>query len=167
MDWFPAFMTLVGVLVGVGVQELRIWREKKDKYKDMVFGKRLDVHQGAYYQCRKLTIVMMPFNLMKVGGVDAAIKEIWEAMDWMNKNALYLDEDSREKMDEFQIYANNTASKYVSEKERKNINTEEEEKKLGENLREVLSCIQRGVGAKYLPGSSEIEMLKKKENQMK
>jgi len=31
MDWFPAVMTIAGVLVGVGVQEFRIWRAKIDK----------------------------------------------------------------------------------------------------------------------------------------
>ena len=35
MDWFPAVMTLIGVLVGVGIQEIRIWRERTDKYKDI------------------------------------------------------------------------------------------------------------------------------------
>ena len=49
MDWFPAVMTLVGVLIGVGIQELRFWHERKDKYKDMVFEKRLAAYQGAYY----------------------------------------------------------------------------------------------------------------------
>lgn len=68
MDWFPAVMTLIGVLVGVGIQELRIWRERKDKYKDMVFEKRLDAHQEGHYRIAKLVMAMMPNQIMKGGG---------------------------------------------------------------------------------------------------
>jgi hypothetical protein len=31
MDWFSAVMGLVGVLLGVAIQEFRFWRERKDK----------------------------------------------------------------------------------------------------------------------------------------
>jgi hypothetical protein len=151
MDWFPAVMTLVGVLVGVGVQEFRIWREKKDKYKDMVFEKRLDAHQGAYCWCMRLFDVMLPNKLMRGEGVRVAMKEASEALDWWDKNALYLDEDSRIKMNIFIQYMCETVYKYVDETGRKNISIEEETRKLLQNSREVVSSIKRGVGVKYLP----------------
>jgi hypothetical protein len=151
MAWFPAVMTLVGVLVGVGVQEFRIWREKKDKYKDMVFERRLDAHQGAYYECMRLLKFVMPDKLVVDGGVEVAIEETLEAHEWLNKNALYLDEDSRTKMSALFNYICETTIKYKDAKWRKNINIGEETRKLIDNLSEVLGCIQRGIGVEYLP----------------
>jgi uncharacterized FlaG/YvyC family protein len=74
-----------------------------------------------------------------------------EAVEWLNKNALYLDEDSKVKMEGLFIYLANTSSKYVDKTERKNIDLEEETRKLLENMRKVVSSIKRGVGVKYLP----------------
>ena len=151
MDWFPAVMTLIGVLVGVGIQEIRIWRERKDKYKDMVFERRLDAHQGAYYWCMRLYHFLMPQRLMKVEGVEAAFKEAKEAYEWINRNALYLDEGSLEKMEDFVLYAYETCSKYGDEKEKKNINIENELLKLAANMGGLSGSIKKGIGAKYLP----------------
>jgi hypothetical protein len=151
MDWFPAVMALVGVLVGVGVQEFRIWREKKDKYKDMVFEKLLEAHQDAYYWCMRLSGHMRPDRLMRDGGVEAAIKEDQEALEWLNKNALYLDEDSRTKMTSFILYIHETSMKYKDEKWKKNINIEEELLKTLENVVKVTSSLKKGIGVKYLP----------------
>ena len=150
MDWFPAVMTLVGVLVGMGVQEFRIWREKKDKYKDMVFEKRLDAHQGAYYWVTRLLKLMVPPKLMKDGGAEVAFKETEKANEWLDKNALYLDENSRIKMLNFIIYIHETLRKYEDEEGRSNINIKAETMELYEKSGDLLSNIERGIGVKYL-----------------
>lgn len=151
MDWVTPFLGLLGVVVGAGIQEFRIWREKKDKYMDMVFEKRLDAHQGAYYWCMKLFSLMSPSTLMGDGGVEAAFKGCVEGSDWLIKNALYLDEDSRVKMNQFFVYVTKTCGKYLDETSRKNINTKDEAVKLLQHARDVVSSIKRGVGVKYLP----------------
>jgi hypothetical protein len=151
MDWFPAVMTLAGVLVGVGVQEFRIWREKKDKYKDMVFEKRLDAHQGAYYWCMTLVKLAMPHRLVKDGGKQALVKGMWEATEWLNKNALYLDEGSLEEMNKFFQYVSETGVKYRGERRGQDINVATEAAELVRNSGEVLGSIKRGIGYKYLP----------------
>jgi len=151
MDWLPAVMTLVGVLVGLGVQEFRIWRERKDKYKDMVFEKRLDAHQGAYYQCMRVLNLIMPHVLMRDGGASVAIKEAWNTYEWLDKNRLFLDDDSSLKISRFLQYACETASKYKDEEGRKNINVEEEARKLFEIIGDVSVSIRRGIGVEYLP----------------
>ena len=151
MDWFPAVMTLIGVLVGVGIQELRIWRERKDKYKDMVFEKRLDAHQEGYYRITKLLHAMMPSVMMKEEGRKTALEKVVEANEWRDKNALYLTEDPMEKVDDFLEYVADTGCKYVNEKERKNINIEEETMRLIRNIGIVQASIKKGVGVKYLP----------------
>jgi len=153
MDWFPAVMTLVGVLIGVGIQEFRIWRERKEKYMDMVFEKRLEIHQGAYYRCMRLSNIMLPHKLVGVEGLQAAVKELMEAIEWLNMNALYLDEASTAKMNSFLLYLGVTGSKYVylDKTKIKDINLEEETRKILQNRNEVVSKIKKGIGVKYLP----------------
>jgi hypothetical protein len=151
MDWFPAVMTLVGVLIGVGIQEFRIWRARKDKYGDMVFEKRLDAHQGAYYWCKRLTVSVRPDRLLRDGGVEAGIKEVWRGLEWLDKNALYLDEDSRLKVNNFIVYIAGIIVRYRDKKWRKNIEVEEEMQKVLEKVVEVVTSIERGIGVKYLP----------------
>lgn len=151
MDWFPAVMTLAGVLIGVGIQEFRIWRERKDKYKDMIFEKRLEAHQGAHYRCRRLLMFMTPYKLVKDGGVSAALEEMREFSEWLHKNTLYLDIGSRTKISMFLNYLLNTVKKYQDEEWIKNMNVKEETLELHGNMAEVLLSIERGVGVNYLP----------------
>jgi hypothetical protein len=151
MDWFPAVMTLVGVLVGLGVQELRIWRERKDKYKDMIFEKRLDAHQGAYYRCMKLAESMRPDKLVRDGGVEEAIKETWRGLDWLHQNALYLDDSSGSEMNGFIAYVAGMAIKYRGKEWRSPLEVRKEVNEVAVRLAGVLGSIRRGVGVKYLP----------------
>jgi len=151
MDWFPAVMALVGVLVGLGVQELRIRRDKKDKYKDMVFEKRLEAHQGAYYRCHRLVGFMTPDKLVEDGGIKALADEFDEYREWISKNALYLAGDSKTKMNMFFYYAFKKAKKYADKEWIKTMNVKEEIMELHKNFVEVLISVQRGVDVEYLP----------------
>lgn len=151
MDWLTAVMGLIGVALGAGIQEFRIWREKKDKYKDMVFEKRLAAHQGAYYCCQRLFNLMTPNLLMIAAGREALRKETWKAYDWFLNNALYLDEVSRKKWIDFFRYVKETGEKYANETSRKDISVKEETKELEKNVEGVLDAIRKGVGYKYLP----------------
>ena len=151
MDWFSAVMVLIGAGIAVGAQELRIWREKQDKYKDMVFEKRLAAHQDAYYWCVRLFNLMMPNSLMIADGRKNLNKETWKAHEWFTKNALYLDEVSVEKWIDFLEYVKETGQKYESETIRKDISVKEETKELRKNVEEVVAAIRKGVGYKYLP----------------
>ena len=151
MDWFPAVMTLVGVLIGVAIQEFRFWRERKDKYKDMIFEKRLEAHQGAYYRCHRLVDFMMPYKLVEDGGIKALADELFEYRGWLSRNALYLAGDSRTKINMFLYYAVKTARKYEDEEWIKDMNVKEETLELNTNLVEVLLNIRKGIGVEYLP----------------
>jgi hypothetical protein len=156
MDWFTPFVGFLGVAIGLGYQEYRIRRERKDKYKDIVFEKRLDAHQGAFYHCVRMLKFAMPDKLITDGGFAVAIKETLEGHEWLNKNALYLDRDSRTKMGLFFNYICETAIKYKDEKWRRNVNIGEETEKLMDNVAEMLACIERGVGGEYLPERNEL-----------
>jgi hypothetical protein len=155
MDWFPAVMTLVGVLVGVGVQEFRIWREREDKYKDMVFEKRLEVHQGAHYWCMALGRLMAPHRLMQKGGIEVAFKKSQEADEWLAKNELYLDNDSDLKMTEFLRYVDETCLRYSQGiSGGKKIDVAGETRKLIDITVGLSASIRKGIGGKYLPEQS-------------
>ena len=151
MDWFTPLVGFLGVGIGFGYQEYRIRRERKDKYKDMVFERRLDAHQGAHYWCERLVKSMMPHRLMKAEGVGVARGELVEAQEWLRKNTLYLDEGSREKLAVFFLYVAKTVMKYKDEGQRKNINVKEEARELSKNAAAVLHRIERGIGCEYLP----------------
>jgi len=64
---------------------------------------------------------------------------------------LFLDDDSSLKISRFLQYACETASKYKDEEGRKNINVEEEARKLFEIIGDVSVSIRRGIGVEYLP----------------
>jgi hypothetical protein len=151
MDWFPAIMTVVGVLIGVGIQGLRIWREKRDKYRDMVFERRLDAHQAAYYRCMRLLRVSVPWQLAEDGGLDSVVKEIDEATEWLNQNALYLDEGSREGMEDLMISLNISAGKYEKEGRKGGRNDKKVRDKVVREVGEVLHSLKKGIGVKHLP----------------
>ena len=151
MDWFPAVMGLVGVALGVGIQEVRIWRERRDKYKDMVFEKRLDAHQDAYYRCHRLARFMMAEKLVEDGGIEALAAELDEYREWISKNALYLAGDSRTKMNMFFYYAFKKGKKYADKEWIKTMNVKEETADLFKNFVEVLVSVERGIDVKYLP----------------
>ena len=152
MDWFTPLVGFLGLAIGFGYQEYRIRRERKDKYKDMVFEKRLDAHQGAHYWSRRFLGLMSPHRLVKEGAVAVVIKEVQEAYEWLTRNELYLDEASSLKMTEFLHYAAETCLRYLEyKKEGKNINVEEETRKLLYNEGVLSASIRKGIGVKYLP----------------
>ena len=151
MDWFPALMTLVGVLVGVAIQEYRIRRERKDKYKDMAFEKRLEAHQEIYYRIIGLGELMSPGKLMKEAGAKAFHKELLEFTKCVARNALYLARDCRREIVVFLEYARKTGNNYADEEWVKSVNVKEEMDKLLHNMRIVMNSVERGVGVEYLP----------------
>jgi hypothetical protein len=151
MDWFTPLVGFIGLAIGLGYQEYRIRRERKGKYKDMIFEKRLEAHQGAHYGLKRLSKFMLPYELMKDGGLKALHEEMSKYYDWIDKNVLYLDGDSRRKISLFSQYAWETMKKYQDAEWIKNINVKEEIRKLIDNMATVLVSIERGIGVNYLP----------------
>jgi hypothetical protein len=151
MDWLTGVMGIIGVVVGAGIQEFRLWRERKDRYKDMVFEKRLEAHQGAYYWCKKLLGVTMPHKLMKEGGLKTVNEKLGEATEWLDKNTLYLDRKSVLGVSDFFLYVGRTSLKYKDEKGRSGVNIKEETRRLAESWWAVSSSLQKGMGVEYLP----------------
>lgn len=151
MDLLAAVMTVVGVLVGVGIQEFRIWRERKDKYKDMVFEKRLDAHQEVFYRLIELLQFILPHRLKQEGGEKALTKKISECHKCVEKNALYLARDSRREIVIFLQYARKKGKRYTDAEWVKSVNVKKETEELVNNVAGVLASVEKGIGVKYLP----------------
>lgn len=139
MDWSNGFFTLLGVLVGVGITELRRWREYREKYRVLTFEKRLQAHQQAYYWCQKLIEVL---NITRKS--EDILKTAKEAREWWNGNCLFLDAKSRISM----VRLTNASEMYADKLQRG--------AEVFRILDQTLKAIVVGIGAEYLP-----EMLKK------
>lgn len=151
MDWITAFIGLLGVVIGALIQEFRISRERKDKYKDMVFERRLDAHQEVYYRLKGLLLFMVPHRLMQKGGVKDLAKEISECYKCVDRNALYLAKDSRREIIMFVEYARKTGKRYIDAQWVKSVNVKKETEELLHNIAAVLVSVEKGIGVKYLP----------------
>lgn len=149
-NWGIAIAVVIGTLLGVGIQELRRWRETKEKYQAMTFQKRLEAHQQAFSWCHELNVVLNQRDAEEIHRVAN------EARAWWNANCLFLDTDSRRKM----IPLLNVSHSYDDgiESERPS------NMQLGESawrcLNDALKAITEGIGDKYLPEMSTAEAVK-------
>jgi hypothetical protein len=151
MDWFTPFVGFLGLAIGLGYQEYRIRRERKDKYKDMIFEKRLDAHQEIYCRLKGLLEFMSPDKLMKEGGAKVLRKELLECAKCVDRNALYLARDCRREIIVFLDYARKKGNRYVDEEWVKSVDVKREMGELIHSMRAVLDSVERGVGVEYLP----------------
>ena len=151
MDYIAAIIGFAGVALGALILGITNWLARKDKYKDMVFEKRLDAHQGAHYWCMRLMTVMRPDRITRKGGVAAAVEKNQEALEWLNKNALYLDQDSRLKMVSFVKYIGEASLKYRDEEWRTEVHMKEETLNVVMRAAEAATAVEKGIGVEYLP----------------
>jgi hypothetical protein len=81
----------IGAILTEGLRWLWDWRQGKERYKLMLYEKRLEVHQKAYSCIRKLRLAMDQHDKEKIEVTD-------QADEWYFSNCFYLDEESRAKM---------------------------------------------------------------------
>lgn len=151
MDWFTPLVGFLGLAIGYGYQEYRVRRERKDKYKEVVFERRLDAHQEVYCRLKELLGFMLPHRLMQKGGVEALIKEISECYKCMDRNTLYLAKDSRIAAVVFLDYARKKCKRYMDGEWVKSVNVKKEAEELVHNMGAVLRSVEKGIGVEYLP----------------
>jgi len=133
-----ALIGFLGVILGVGIQEFRRWRENKEIYHRMVFQKRLEVHQKAVELCHNLYTALNidPAQTRKVAN---------DLKDWWVTNCLYLDPNSRKAILSLIGYAR----LYAYAKERGEPTNEAE--KVWKQCEKTIEILVQGVGVKYLP----------------
>lgn len=85
-----ALFTFFGICIGAFITLLAQYFDRKDKYRMIAIEKRLQAHQDAFYQWYKLK------NAIHLQDDDKREEIITEANDYFFKNALYLENETRE-----------------------------------------------------------------------
>ena len=134
-----ALIGLTGVIIGVAIQEVRLWRERKEFYHSMIFKERLERHQKAFEFCHKLNRVLNSNNTTKINKIAKEFREWWDC------NCFYLDKTSQKLIIPLVNYS------YVYAKGNEN------KGKVWDYLNKTLSSLSLGIGVKYLPESKEIK----------
>lgn len=146
---------LLGVALGAGIEEFRLWRQRKERYEVITFEKRLEVHQQALSGFVDISTSILPRRLRQKNGVEEALNEAEKFSQWYKINCLYLDEYSQKLLLEFSIFSNNQIRKYHNEGEEK-LDDEYEEEQIIKMVRTAGKAIVKGIGAKYLPDIKEL-----------
>lgn len=150
-EWLTPVIGIIGVIIGVGITEIRQWIERKEKYQALIFEKRLKVHQEAYSLCYQLksNIYLLQNNkiLQKTKKQhDKCVRDIERISNWWLDNCLYLDKKSQDMILNTLFYSTNQIDSIMEDKK-----DEVLEKFMEEQFKETLDSIARGVGVKYLP----------------
>jgi len=98
-----AWVGLIGIIIGVILSELIRWlRERgegEEKYRVMLYEKRLEVHQKAFYYVEQLMDQLRGyFERYEYPNRDELAAIYREARGFYYSNSLYLDELSRAEM---------------------------------------------------------------------
>jgi len=135
-DWIAALIYLIkdigSFLAGAGVTWLTLRWEYKEKYKSMVFRKRLDAHQKAFEWCHILNRKLNSGNPDEIHDVANKFRE------WLDANCLYLDRKSPNIIIALINYAHQYAAGQVGSS-------------VFVYLNKALKSIVEGIGAEYLP----------------
>ncbi|MHA1971577.1 MAG: hypothetical protein ACTSW1_01220 [Candidatus Hodarchaeales archaeon] len=90
--WIGVIGVIGGAIIGAGIQEFRLWGERKDKYRVMSFDRRLEAHQQAFAALHELN------RILNTGVSKDIDRTAIETRKWWDKNCLFLDEKSRSLM---------------------------------------------------------------------
>jgi len=146
--WVGIGGTLGGALIGSLTTWFIQWSQNKEKYQQMAFEKRLQVHQQAYALCGTL----LGTTFTKSSTEEAVAK----VGDWYYNNCLYLDSNSREALWKLTRTVQEYTAKhgpFVAD-----IITREQfddHVAMRDLQVETQNIIARGVGVKYIPEIKE------------
>jgi hypothetical protein len=141
-EWGYAIAVVAGVIFSEAIRWFRDWRQGKEKYRVMLYEKRLEAHQGAFYHVEQLLNPLRDyFTGFGLSTLSTEMQQVYrEAKKFYDSNCLYLDEQSRNEM-ELAIY-------------RIRLFLEEPDNGLMENafdqLRKAKKAIVSGIGMKHI-----------------
>ena len=91
-----AFIGLLGVVMGIAASAFWQWTEREDRYRVMIFEKRLEVHQEAVMFNSDIATKAQAALTGKVMPSEAELlSNFLEMRTWWRTNNLYLDPHSR------------------------------------------------------------------------
>lgn len=133
-EWLNPVIGIIGVIIGVGITEIRQWIERKEKYQALIFEKRLKVHQEALAYC-----YLAYHSINSDKEKQEKDNKISEMEKWWENNCLLLDEKSRRKM----LDLIGEARSYIH-------GFEKSQTRYLQTFRETLKTIAEGIGTKHL-----------------
>ena len=151
-EWTVPLIGFAGVILGVGITEFRLWKESREKYHAMIFEKRLEVHQKAFYWCLKIGETLNEVEKDEYDTMKAFSNCAYEAREWLDNNCLYLNVTSYVGMIGALRMALAPVSKLLKEEE---ADIDASKKEAQTKLTETLRSIVEGIGVKYLPEMDE------------
>ena len=141
MDWLNGVFALGGVALAIAVEELRRWRERRERFRDMTFEKRLQAHQEAYYWVIRLG---KPYE----SGDWSDMKSVADkAAEWFSQHCLYLDTHSHNAFSSLLSILYD----YIESPQNKDMAQAALEAHI-----ETIKAIVKGIGLQYLPPKSEL-----------
>jgi len=169
---FEAIFGLVGVIVGSGLVLLynyyRDRRERKEKYKLMLYDKRLEVHSKAFYLIRELN-KSLPGSIedMDKDRIAAIEKARAEVDEWWALRCFYLDPKSRDKILEVMVRSEELVGDYGLPKDSSYDWDEDKRKSWQKERNEFTRCIsdtmkvlEEGIGMKHIEEATEVQWKK-------
>lgn len=151
-EWIAPIMGLIGVLVGMGIVEIRLRREQKERYQVMTFEKRLEAHQQAFAWCTKISNLLGQTygdaSSVEVNEHTTALNILYnEATEWWWNNCLYLDKNSR-----ISVFDAIGLPLDRAEQLTEGVNpTDEFIQQSRDTIKKAIRHITKGIGVKYLP----------------
>jgi len=169
-EWGYVIAVVVGIILSEVIRWSRDWREGKEKYKVMLYEKRLEAHQKAFSYVRQLMLrattsyFSFAFDMDDKSDFDREFnnKEIkrllLELNDFFDSNCLYLDEQSRSEIMRSIVVTGSAYDNFITE----NLSKEELTEKLkdsSDQLHKTQGVIVTGIGMKHIekPTSRQLE----------
>lgn len=131
-----ALIGLYGIIIGISITVLLRWMDRKERFRDSTFEKRLSAHQEAYYLNQDLYEALNSNDKNNIRDKADKMKEWWKL------NSLYLDDSSTKSM----LALFSSALNYTLYPSRP-----DELQPTWELLDKNLNNIVKGIGAKHLP----------------
>ena len=146
-DWAIALIGLLGVILGVATSAFWQWTEREERYRVMMFEKRLAVHQEAFTLTSQIrTKLLLAVSEKNMPSQDEVYSDFEEMREWWKANCLYLDSTSRKAFLDLFVSVRIYAVSY----------NPEDAKKCLELTKTTVQKIIQGIGEQYLP---EIELI--------
>lgn len=156
-----AWVGLIGVGVGssitLGYNFWRDWSEGREKYRVMLYEKRLEIHQKGFYLVHKLSETM-PDSIEGMKRVKAAtINELSHQLEeWWTLNFFYLDEESRRRIIEAIVDAEDLVMDYTIQDDStyrlddKRTSWHNDHREFRKCIQDTLISLEKGIGMKHV-----------------
>ena len=138
----PAILGLLGVILGITASAFWQWSEHEERYREMMFEKRLAIHQEAFTLTTQIrTKLLLAVSGKSIPSQSELESDFIEMREWWKANCLYLDPRSRKAFLDLFTNLHEYAASY----------THEDAKECLELTAITAKKIVQGIGEEYIP----------------